>query len=83
MKRKVIEIKKSILKTLKKEGELSLKSLEIKVNTGSQTIQTQLEELEFFGFIELIKHSLNEKKGRPYTSVRLTSKGEELLRNLA
>jgi len=71
MKRKVIDIKKAILKILKKEGELSLKALEIKVNTGSQTIQTQIEELEFFGLVEVIKHKKSEKTGRPYTSVKL------------
>ena len=71
MKRRVLDIKKKILQTLKKEGELSLKSLEIKVNTGSQTIQTQLEELEYFGLIQLVKHKKNEKTGRPFTSVKL------------
>lgn len=71
MKRKVINIKKKILEVLKKEGELSVKALEIKVNTGSQTIKTQLEELEFLGLIELIKHKKSEKTGRPFTSVKL------------
>lgn len=71
MKRKAIDIKKAILKTLKKEGELSLKALEIKVNTGSQTISTQIEELEFLGKIKIIKHEKNKSTGRPYTSVRL------------
>ena len=56
MKRRVLNIKKAILKVLKKEKELSLKALEIKVNTGSQTLQTQIEELKFFGVIETIKH---------------------------
>ncbi|GAI29060.1 unnamed protein product, partial [marine sediment metagenome] len=69
MKRRVIDIKKAILKTLEKEGELSLKALEIKVNSGSQTIQTQIEELEFFKLVEVIKHKKSEKTGRPYTSV--------------
>ncbi len=71
MKRRVIDIKKLILKILKEEKELSLKALEIKVNTSSQTLKTQLEELEFLGMVELIKHSKSEKTGRPYTSVRL------------
>ena len=80
MKRKVLDIKKTILKTLKKDNELSLKALEIKVNTGSQTLQTQLEELKFFDVVETIKHSKNEKTGRPYTSVRLTKIGRELIK---
>lgn len=71
MKRKILDLKKRILEVLKKEGEISLKALEIKVNTGSQTIQNQLEELKFLGFVEIIKHEKNEKTGRPYTSVKL------------
>jgi len=77
MKRKAIVIKKVILKVLKKEGELSLKALEIKANTGSQTIQTQIEELEFFGLVEVIKHKRNEKTGRPYISVKLKHKRKQ------
>ena len=61
MKRKVLDIKKDILNTLKKESKISLKALEIKVNTGSQTIFTQLEELEFFGAIEINKIKKNPK----------------------
>lgn len=73
MKRRVLDIKKAILETLKKEGELSLKALEIKVNTGSQTLKTQIEELEFLDKVEIIKHQKSKKTGRPYTSVRLKS----------
>ena len=78
MKRRVLDIKKAILKVLKKEKELSLKALEIKVNTGSQTLQTQIEELKFFGVVKIIKHSKSEKTGRPYTTIKLTKKAEEL-----
>ena len=74
MKRRVINIKKVILKTLEKDGELSLKALEIKANTGSQTLKTQVEELEFLDKIEIIKHEKSKKTGRPYTSVRLKPK---------
>ena len=79
MKRKVLDIKKDILRTLKKEGELSFKALEIKVNTGSQTIFTQLEELEFFGAIEVKKIKKNPKTGRPSKSVCLTEVGKKLV----
>lgn len=78
MKRKVINIKKAILKTLKKEGEMSLKSLGIKANTGSQTIQAQIDELKLLGIIDIIKHDKNKLTGRPYTSVRLTGYGKGL-----
>jgi len=74
MKRKVLEIKKKILSILKERGEIALKALEIKTNIGSQTIKNQIEELEFFGLVEIIKHKKNEKTGRPYTSIRLKQK---------
>ncbi len=71
MKRKPLEIKKKILQALKENKELSLRELDIKVNTSYQTIRDQVEELEFFGMVEIIKHKKSEKTGRPYTSVKL------------
>jgi len=79
MKRRVIDIKKSVLKVLKKEVELPLKALEIKVNTGSQTLLTQIEELEFLKIVEVIKHQKSEKTGRPYTTVKLSENGKKLI----
>jgi predicted ArsR family transcriptional regulator len=70
-KRKPLDIKKKILQVLKENKELSLRELDIKVNTGYQTIRDQVEELEFFGLVEIIKHKKNLKTGRPYTSVKL------------
>lgn len=74
MKRKPLEIKKQILKILEEHVELSLRELDIKVNTNYQTIRDQIEELEFFGLVEIIKHKKSEKTGRPYTSVKLRKK---------
>lgn len=71
MKRKPLEIKKQILKILKEQGELSLRDLDIKINTSYQTIRDQVEELRFFRLVEVIKHQKSEKTGRPYTSVKL------------
>lgn len=71
MKRKPLEIKKKILQILKENKELSLRELDIKVNTSYQTIRDQIEELEFFGLVEVIKHKKSEMTGRPYTSVKL------------
>lgn len=71
MKRKPLDIKKIILKILKEQGELSLRELDIKVNTSYQTIRDQIKELEFFGKVEVIRHQKSEKTGRPYTSVKL------------
>jgi predicted ArsR family transcriptional regulator len=70
-KRKSLELKKQILKILKEQGEMSLRSLDIKVNTSFKTIRDQIEELEFFGLVEITEHSKNKKTGRPFTSVKL------------
>lgn len=70
-RRKAIDIKKDILKVLKQNGELSLRDLDIKINTNSLTIKTQVEELEFFDKVKIIKHPKNDKNGRPFTTVRL------------
>ena len=70
-RRKALEIKKEILRTLKEHGELSLRDLDIKVNTNAKTIREQIEELDFFGKVVIIKHSKNDRNGRPYTTVRL------------
>ena len=71
MRRKSLDIKRKILEVLKKEKELSLRELETKVNTNNKTIKTQIEELEFFNKIAVIKHKKNQKNGEPYTSVKL------------
>ena len=70
-RRKALEIKKDILKVLKECGELSLRELDIKVGTNSQTIKDQIEELQFFDKIVIIKHDKNNVNGRPFTTVRL------------
>lgn len=79
MKRKVLEIKKSILRALKQEKEMSLKTLEIKIHSGSQTVLSQIEELEFLRIVKVTKHEKNDLTGRPYTSVTLTEFGERLI----
>lgn len=77
-KRNSLEIKKEILKLLKNK-EMALRSLERKVDTNPNTIKNQIEELEYFGFVEIIKHKKSEKTGRPFTSVKLTKYGKELI----
>ena len=69
-RRRPLTLKKEILQLLK-SGELSLRQLESKVNTSNQTIKNHLEELEYFGKIELVKHKKHPKTGRPFTSVKL------------
>ena len=72
-KRDSLEIKKEILKLLK-EKEMTLRLLEKKVDTNPNTIKIQVRELEFFGFVKIIKHEKSKFTGRPYTSVRLVEK---------
>lgn len=73
-RRRGLDIKKKILQLLKEKGELSLGELERGTNANNITILTHVEELEFFGFVEIVKHERSEKTGRPYTSVRLSNK---------
>lgn len=70
-RRKALEIKRDILKVLKEYGELSLRELDIKVGTNSQTIRDQIEELEFFDKVTRVKHDKNDVNGRPFTTVKL------------
>ena len=70
-RRKALDIKKDILKILKEKGEMSLRDLDIKINTNSNTIKAQVEELEFFDKVMVIKHPKSDKTGRPFTTVRL------------
>jgi len=48
-----------------------LRDLDIKINTSYQTIRDQIEELRFFGLVDVIKHQKSENTERPYTSVKL------------
>ena len=70
-RRKGLEIKKKILEILKEEGELSLEEIERKTNLNNLTVLAHIEELVFFGKVEVIKHKKSEKTGRAFTSVRL------------
>lgn len=71
MRRKALEIKKKIVEILKKNGETSMRKLETKTNTNNLTIKAQIEELEWFGKVEVKKYSKNKTNGRPYTAVKL------------
>jgi predicted ArsR family transcriptional regulator len=73
-RRSGLDIKKKILRILKDMGEISLGELERKTNGNNLTILNHIKELEYFGFVEVIKHNKNEKTGRPYTSVKLRNK---------
>ena len=54
-KRTFKEIRNKVLKELKKVNECSYGYLERKVNTNWQTIRDHVENLEFFGVVEITK----------------------------
>jgi predicted ArsR family transcriptional regulator len=70
-RRKGLELKKKILQILKEDGETTLGELERKTNTNNITILSHLQELEYFGKVQIIKHQKSEKTGRPFTTVKL------------
>ena len=71
--------RKSISSLLLKNGESSLKELDVKLRSGFRSIKIQVKELGFFGAIEIIQTKKNPKTGRPSTSIKITGKGKELI----
>jgi len=76
--RSSLEIKKAIIRILKKENGLSIRRLDIKLNTGSQTIKSHCKELEFFGIVKIRKTKEGSRNGRPYSVVELTDYGRKI-----
>jgi predicted ArsR family transcriptional regulator len=70
VRRKALQIKKQILKVLKNK-EMTYKDLERKINTNSETIKTQIKELEYLGFVKTTKHEKSKHTGRPFTTIKL------------
>ena len=55
VKRTFREIRNEMIKKLRKVDECSYSYLEIKVNTNWKTIKNHIENLEFFGVVEVTK----------------------------
>lgn len=70
-KRKPLEIKKEILNILRKEGSMSVKKLEKKVNTNYQSILNNCEELEYFKLVKISKTDVDSVNGKEYLVVTL------------
>jgi predicted transcriptional regulator len=70
VRRTALDIKKRILEILK-NGAITPRDLETKINTNNKTIQTQLKELEFFGRVKIETYSKSEKNGRAFSLVKL------------
>ncbi|KHO55401.1 MAG: hypothetical protein QT10_C0001G0005 [archaeon GW2011_AR19] len=79
-KRSSFEIKEKILKHLK-SNPMSYAQLERKINTGFETIKSNCEELEKFGFVEIKKIENHERNGRFYFQIKITEKGLEFFKN--
>ncbi|MGD9276806.1 MAG: hypothetical protein PVJ67_06565 [Candidatus Pacearchaeota archaeon] len=62
-KRTFKEIRNQILREIKKVRECSYGYLERKVNTNWQTIRDHVENLEFFGVVEITKDKKVRLKG--------------------
>ena len=74
MRRKQHELFEEIIKTLK-DKPLSLRRLDIKVNTGSETIRQYLRSLEKLNIVALKK----KRKGKlEMTYAELTQHGKKL-----
>ncbi len=77
-KRSSFDIKKKILELSKSEKTFA--ELERKINTGFNTIKSNCEELEKFGFIEIKKEKKHEKNGRPFFIIKITEQGRDFLK---
>jgi predicted ArsR family transcriptional regulator len=78
-KRSSLELKKQILKHLSRQGDTSLKMLEIKLKTSFRSVKIQCEELKYFKLVDFIKQDKNPNTGRPSTSVKITPRGKEFI----
>jgi len=76
------KIKKLILKSLDKKGDLTFAQLERKVNTGFRTIKANCEELRDFGSIKIARKLAHKANGRAYFVISITSNGKDVLKRL-
>lgn len=77
-KRDSFVIRKKILQLLK-ESSLTFAQLERKVNTNSETIKNDCEELKFYGLIK-IEEKIHPANGRKSYEVSLTENAKKLNR---
>lgn len=78
-KRTSFEIKKKILELSKTEKTLA--ELERKINTGFNTIKSNCEELEKFGFLKITPEKKHSKNGKPFFKIKITEQGINFLKN--
>lgn len=72
-----LEIKKTILKTLKDGKSMSFAELERKVNTNWRSIRNHCKELKFFGCVSIVEKEIHNKL---FYEVKITEYGIKLLK---
>lgn len=72
-----LEIKKKIISALK-EGSISLRKLETRLNVGYNSIKRHCEELAYLNLLTLRTVQEGSKNGRDYILVTLTDNGRKL-----
>ena len=75
MRRSAIQIRKEILKLLSKNKELSLRHLDVKINTSSETIRNQVKDLESLGFVIIKEYKSHPQNKKPYKACMITADG--------
>ena len=78
-KRGSFEIKKKILELSKTEKTFA--ELERKINTGFNTIKSNCNELEKFGFLTIKQEKKHEKNGKPFFKIKTTEQGINFLKS--
>ena len=77
--RSSFEIKKKILELTREEKTLA--ELERKINTNFNTIKSNCEELQKFGFLKIEKEKYHLKNGKPFFKIKITENGINLLKS--
>jgi predicted transcriptional regulator len=61
MKRKTLEVQRTIFKTIKNNSGITMSRLERKIGTNPRSLKEHCEQLSYFGIIKIIKESNTQK----------------------
>jgi predicted ArsR family transcriptional regulator len=81
-KKGMMQIQQGILEALR-EGPCSLRELETRLNTNYNSIRAHSRLLAFYGCVDIEEHERSEANGRPYTTLQITARGREVMREHA
>lgn len=79
-KRRSYDIRKKILYMVR-ESPVSYTRIQTKLSTNYDSVKSNCEELEFYGFVKVNKVS-NPENGRSSYEVELTPKGREIVKKI-